>query len=415
MFELTIKQKEFWNNANHRWNIKTGATRSGKTWLDYYMIPRRIRERVNKEGIVLLLGNTQATLWRNILEPMQKLYGNKLVGNLNSQNQIYLFGETCYALGADKITQVERIQGSSVKYCYGDEIATWNKEVFEMLKSRLDKSYSCFDGTLNPEHKNHWFKKDFLDKAIENNLDVYVQKYTIDDNPMLDPKFVEELKKEYQATVYYNRFILGEWTNAEGLLFQQLANNPKEYEWNVNNEKDLIFPLSNIGLDIGGTKSNTSIVITGVSYGWKNIVTYGEDIIKHEKGSVDVEMICERLKTFILTHNKNYIKAVFVDNAEQVILNTIRRFLINNNIKINVFDCKKFDGKTRILQYNLLLNTNRMWFYKVPKTIEALTTAVYDEKTKEDKILDDFTSDIDTFDAHFYSFSSYLEYLQKGV
>ena len=29
--KLTEKQKEFWNNANRRWNVKTGATRSGKT------------------------------------------------------------------------------------------------------------------------------------------------------------------------------------------------------------------------------------------------------------------------------------------------------------------------------------------------------------------------------------------------
>lgn len=37
------KQQEFLNNADRRWNIKTGATRSGKTYLDYYVIPKRIR------------------------------------------------------------------------------------------------------------------------------------------------------------------------------------------------------------------------------------------------------------------------------------------------------------------------------------------------------------------------------------
>ena len=29
------KQQEFFENANHRWNIKSGATRSGKTYMDY--------------------------------------------------------------------------------------------------------------------------------------------------------------------------------------------------------------------------------------------------------------------------------------------------------------------------------------------------------------------------------------------
>ena len=130
-FELSIKQKEFWNDANHRWNVKTGATRSGKTWLDYYMIPRRIRERRGKPGTVVLLGNTQATLERNVLEPMRRLYGD-LVGGIRNDNKVRLFGVECYALGADKKTQTKRIQGASISYCYGDEVATWSPEIFEM-------------------------------------------------------------------------------------------------------------------------------------------------------------------------------------------------------------------------------------------------------------------------------------------
>ena len=54
-----------------------------------------------------------------------------------------------------------------------------NKEVFQMLKSRLDKPYSCFDGSCNPEHPTHWLKE-FLDTP---ELDIYLQKYTIFDNP----------------------------------------------------------------------------------------------------------------------------------------------------------------------------------------------------------------------------------------
>ena len=37
------KQQEYFYNATHRWNIKSGATRSGKTYMDYYVIPKRIR------------------------------------------------------------------------------------------------------------------------------------------------------------------------------------------------------------------------------------------------------------------------------------------------------------------------------------------------------------------------------------
>lgn len=176
--ELSEKQKEFWTTKPHRWNVKTGATRSGKTWLDYYIIPKRIRAVAGKDGLVLLMGNTKSTLERNVLAPMRNMYGARLVGGIRPDNTVDLFGEKCYALGADKITQVDKIRGSSLKYCYGDEVVTWNEEVFNMLKSRLDKPYSCFDGTCNPDNKNHWFHK-----FLESDADIFQQHYCIDDNP----------------------------------------------------------------------------------------------------------------------------------------------------------------------------------------------------------------------------------------
>ena len=40
---LTEFQQEYLRNCNHRWNVKTGATRSGKTYLDCAVtIPKRI-------------------------------------------------------------------------------------------------------------------------------------------------------------------------------------------------------------------------------------------------------------------------------------------------------------------------------------------------------------------------------------
>ena len=40
---LTEYQQAFLRNCSHRWNIKTGATRSGKTYLDCAVtIPQRI-------------------------------------------------------------------------------------------------------------------------------------------------------------------------------------------------------------------------------------------------------------------------------------------------------------------------------------------------------------------------------------
>lgn len=213
------KQREYFDNANKRWNFKTGATRSGKTYMDFYVIPKRIRARIGKPGLAVILGVTKSTIERNILEPMRNIWGSDLVGEINSQNKCYLFGEMVYCLGAEKVSQVSKLRGSSIKYVYGDEVADWNEEVFEMLKSRLDKPYSCFDGALNPQGPNHWLKE-FLDSE---DFDTYVQKYTIFDNPFLDADFVKNLCKEYEGSVYYKRYILGEWALAEGLVYPMFS------------------------------------------------------------------------------------------------------------------------------------------------------------------------------------------------
>ena len=212
---LSPKQIEFARHGNHRWNFKGGATRSGKTYLDFrWIIPLRIRERAGKDGLAVILGVTKSTIERNVLEPMRNLYGDKLVGTISSDNTAWIFGEKCYCLGAEKVSQVSKIRGASIKYCYGDEVADWSEEVFALLKSRLDKEYSCFDGTYNPQYPNHWLKR-FLDS----DADIFSQVYTMDDNPFLPPSFVENLKKEYAGTVFYDRYILGKWTLAEGLVY----------------------------------------------------------------------------------------------------------------------------------------------------------------------------------------------------
>ena len=173
---LSKKQAEFIKEAHHRYNIKIGARRCGKTYLDnLYTIPKRIIKRKGLDGLYLILGVSKGTIERNVLQPLRQIYGNELVGAINSQNIARLFGEDVYCLGAEKANQVSKIQGTSIKYCYGDEVAKWNQEVFIMIQASLDKPYSCFDGALNPENNSHWFKTEFLDRVEEKGLDVYEQ------------------------------------------------------------------------------------------------------------------------------------------------------------------------------------------------------------------------------------------------
>lgn len=189
-----------------------GATGSGKSYVDIAVtIPKRIIA-AKGEGLIVLMGNTRGTLERNILEPMRALYPD-LISIIRSDNTVTMFGKKVYALGADNKKHVSRIQGATFEYVYGDEVTTWSEEVFQMLKSRLRCEHSHFDGTCNPATPFHWFKG-FLDS----DADIFQQKYIIEDG-VLPEYVVEELKKEYMGTVYYDRYILGEWAQAEGMIY----------------------------------------------------------------------------------------------------------------------------------------------------------------------------------------------------
>ena len=224
---LTNKQREYLLNCNHRWNVKTGATGSGKSFVDFAVtIPQRINA-CRGEGLIVLMGNTRGTLERNILEPMRSIWPG-CVGDIRSDNTVQIFGKKVYALGADNKKHVARIQGATFEYVYGNEITTWSRDVFEMLKSRLRCQHSHFDGTCNPDSPGHWFKA-----FLESDADIFQQSYVIDDGVLPD-HVVEELKKEYAGTIYYDRYILGLWTAATGIIYpmfrEAIAEPPADQE-----------------------------------------------------------------------------------------------------------------------------------------------------------------------------------------
>lgn len=218
IIEITPKQAEYIVNAHHRWNFAVGAVRSGKSHMAVqYIIPQGLRERHGKKGINLILGASKENIERNVLEPMRQIWGVNMVSEINSRNWASIFGEKVYCIGAEKMNQVSKIRGSEIKFCYVDEIVDINKEVFEMLKSRLSLPYSICHAAANPSYPTH-FVKEFIDSA-ENGVDIYSQEYTIYDNPFLPIEYVRSLEAEYAGTVYFLRYILGKWARAEGLIF----------------------------------------------------------------------------------------------------------------------------------------------------------------------------------------------------
>lgn len=216
-FELTPKQAEYIRNANHRWNVACGAVRSGKSYCQVsYCIPARLMERKGLRGLRVILGATRSNIERNVLQPMRDIYGDGIASGINSQNTCKIMGEKVYCIGADNVRQVAKIRGSEIAYVAIDEATDINPQVFEMLKSRLSLPWSTCDATTNPASPNHWFKE-FLDSASRG-VDIYCQNYTIYDNPFLPEEYVHALEAEYEG-VWYDRYILGKWTLAEGLVY----------------------------------------------------------------------------------------------------------------------------------------------------------------------------------------------------
>lgn len=221
--QLSLKQIEYIRNMEHRWCFKIGATQCGKTFIDVqYVIPSRISNRANKKGLCVILGVTRETIERNVLEPMRDIWGDRLVSDINSRNFATLFGEKVYCLGVEKMSQVSKLRGAKFKYAYIDEAVDMNEQVFELLKSRLSLPYSVCDATGNPSYPAHFIKK-FIDSS-EKGVDVYSQQWTIYDNPFLDSSYVRSLESEYAGTVFYDRYIMGRWTQAEGLIYPMFPN-----------------------------------------------------------------------------------------------------------------------------------------------------------------------------------------------
>ena len=372
------------------------------------MIPKRIIERKGKDGLNVIFGVSKGTIERNVLQPLREIYGNELITAINSQNIAYLFGEEVYCLGCEKANQVSKIQGTSIKYAYGDEIAKWCQEVFIMIQASLDKPYSCFDGALNPESNTHWFKTDFLDTIDEKGIDAYVQSYTIFDNPFLSKEFIDNLCKEYEGTVYYNRLILGQWCNAEGLIYKRFADNPKKYIWDKN--KPLPQGYTIIGIDYGGNKSGQAFVCTRISYDYKTIIALGSE--KH-MGDIDpddlFELEIEFAKKMEYKYNCN-IDYIFPDNEEVVLIRGLRRGAPERGLNALVRGCIKEPINDRIDLFRTMLSYDMFWYIEEEcKTlVEAISSALWDEDAKEDTRLDDFTSDIDTMDAFEYSWTKFM-------
>lgn len=406
--ELSTKQCEFINEATHRWNGKIGATQCGKTFIDVaYVIPSRLLERSGKKGLNLILGVTKETIERNVLEPMREIWGDSLISEINNRNVATIFGEKVYCIGAEKKNQVSKLRGPKFKYIYWDEMVDCNEEVLELIKSRMSLEYSVCDFTGNPSDPNN-----FVKKFIDGKADIYYQQWTLYDNPFLPPEYVRQLEIEYEGTVYFDRYILGQWKLAEGSIYKKFANAPQNYF--ISSEDipyDDLMEI-NIGVDFGGTISGHSFVASGITYDYTDL--YGLMSEKHWNkdygmDGIDADKLCELAIDFVRRVEDKYgaVDYMWWDNENTVLGNSLKKAIQKVFPHIKVRPCKKEKIVERIELGVKLIGGKRFKYTEDCDTLKiAIMEAVYEKDAKKDTRLDDGTSDIDTMDAWEYSFTS---------
>ena len=217
-FDFTEKQKQlfsdFKNGRLRRINILEGSVRSGKTFSSLILWALWLGTRP-ADGKYLMVGKTLTTLKRNCLEPLAALLGEKNMRFSVPAKRAIIFDRIVDLEGASDARSEEKIRGVTLHGAYMDEITLSPEPFFTMLLSRLSTSGAMLFGTTNPDSPRHWLKVNYLDNP---NLDIYRNKFLLDDNTTLPQDYIDNLKREYTG-VFYRRFILGDWVAAEGAIY----------------------------------------------------------------------------------------------------------------------------------------------------------------------------------------------------
>ncbi len=418
---FTDKQFEFMNNSLKKYNFYVGAAGAGKSFLAWYLIPMMIVTHCKDTGSVVIIGNTLTSVERNILDPMRAIHGEDRVSKVyGKSNTCYIYGRLVYIFGGDKEFQAKRIQGLNVQYVYGDEVATWNEEVFGMLTGRLREWNSRFDGACNPKGSKHWLKQ-WLDLQASHEEDmVYALKTTLDDaffssDPEVDARIKREMKAGYgdPTGALYRRFVDGEWVDTEGLIYTTFGEKPGKF---FIDKKDLP-KLSKIviGVDFGGTKSDHAFVATGFSS--DNQAIY---VLKSRKTPAmgrGPEELNEDYILFLREVENEYgmtVDYTYADNAEPVLINGMKSAMRRAGLNRAIFNASKRPVNDRIKATTVLIGLSRFYYTEDAMTVrDALLSAQWNSSKDSDERLDDFTSDIDTLDAFEYTFERDINKLTK--
>ena len=208
--------------------IADGAIRSGKTSLMTVSFIDWAMNNFNNQRFGLC-GKTVDSCTKNLVMPyLGMTYGKQkysikwrradkllIVRNGNTENLFEVFG------GKDE-SSFTLIQGRTLAGVLLDEVALMPKSFVEQACARCSVDGSKLWFNCNPGSPAHWFYQEWIKRPKEHNA-IHLH-FDLKDNPALSDKIIKRYESMYTG-VFYQRYILGEWCVAEGLVYDFGENN----------------------------------------------------------------------------------------------------------------------------------------------------------------------------------------------
>lgn len=352
--------------------IADGAIRSGKTIsmsLSYVMWAMYVFDNQNFG----MAGKTIGSFRRNVLFWLKLMlfsrgykYRDHRADNLlevsksGVTNYFYIFG------GKDERSQ-DLIQGITIAGMFFDEVALMPESFVNQATGRLSVTGSKMWFNCNPDGPYHWFKVNWIDKKKEKRL-IYLH-FTMDDNLSLS----EEIKKRYRSMysgVFFQRYILGMWTVAEGVIFDMFDKAIHVY----NKLVDTIPSETYVSCDYG-TQNATVFLLwqKGVDGVWYCIKEYYYSGRENKKQKTDGEF-ADELEKFIEGYK---VKRIVIDpSAASFIAELKSRGLRIKKANNDVLDGIRYTGS--------MLNDDKIRFSPECKnTIQEFSAYIWDKKAAD--------------------------------
>lgn len=225
----TNKQLEVikaFNTQQPRILISQGAKRSGKTHQNNDLWLTIVAKRINQNKKYIMIGNTLGTLKRNVIDEMERRFKFKVV--FNDRNEFQFLGNTMCCFGGSTAAAYKTIQGFEAAGAYINEASLIHEQAFREVLARCSADDAQIICDSNPDHPNHYFKTDFIEKSGKRlnsgKLDILSFHFTIWDNAKsnsgyLSDDYVDSFVSNLPPGVWRKRDAEGLWVAANGVIY----------------------------------------------------------------------------------------------------------------------------------------------------------------------------------------------------